>query len=248
MTLAMAGVCSPSGIARPRAGAARPLWVGQTAARHLHGWDGVESLAADDVGPGSPAGRDATQFLVHAGDTPVRSGERTELVAARASTGALPGGVRTYRWSTYFPTDLNPVPDSTWNIFTQWHESAADGCHPNIALQVNTTVQPARLRLQVRGGRLGPDCAPSQSRSWDFGELPIGAWTDFALTVGWSSGARGYVQLAVGGRPAVARTSVATLYEGQGAYLKQGFYRAPQAATSRIFHSALTVYEAPVRR
>jgi hypothetical protein len=186
--------------------------------------------------------RAATRFVVRAGDSPVHSGERTERVASVAATGARPGADRVYRWSTRFPRDFTPVPDSTWNIFTQWHESAADGCHPNVALQINTNMSPAMLRLQVRGGALGAGCAPQQSRSWDFAPLQRGRWEDFALHVGWSDRpGGGSVALTLDGHTVVPRTALATLYTGQRAYLKQGFYRAPSPLTSTVLHSAVTL-------
>jgi hypothetical protein len=211
---------------------------------------GARTIAFDQREVAGPArmdavtlgGRAATRFVVRAGDTPVHSGERTERVASVAQTGARPGRERVYRWSTRFPLAFAPVPDSTWNIFTQWHESAADGCHPNIALQVNTTKTPALLRLQVRGGALGAGCAPQQSRSWDFAPLQRGTWQDFALHVGWSDRpGGGSVALTLDGRTVVPRTALATLYTGQRAYLKQGFYRAPSLLTSTVLHSAVTL-------
>lgn len=198
---------------------------------------GPARMASVEVGA-----RPATRFVVRAGDSPVRSGERTERVASVAATGAQPGTERVYRWSTRFPLSFVPVPGSTWNIFTQWHESAPDGCHPNIALQVNTNRSPAMLRLQVRGGALGAGCAPQQSRSWDFAPLQRGRWEDFALHVGWSDRpGGGYVALTQDGRTAVPRTALATLYTGQRAYLKQGFYRAPSPWTTTVLHSAVTL-------
>jgi hypothetical protein len=186
--------------------------------------------------------RAATRFVVRAGDAPVRSGERTERVASVAATGAAPGSERVYRWSTRFPLDFTPVPASTWNIFTQWHESAPDGCHPNIALQINTNKTPAMLRLQVRGGALGAGCAPQESRSWDFAPLRRGRWEDFALHVGWSDRpGGGSVALTLDGHAVVPRTALATLYTGQRAYLKQGFYRAPSPLTATVLHSAVTL-------
>ncbi|HET6508479.1 MAG TPA: heparin lyase I family protein [Baekduia sp.] len=198
---------------------------------------GPARMAAVDVGT-----RAATRFVVRAGDTPVRSGERTERVASVAQTGARPGADRVYRWSTRFPLSFTPVPNSTWNIFTQWHGSAPDGCHPNIALQVNTQLSPPMLRLQVRGGALGAGCAPQQSRSWDFAPLRRGRWEDLALHVGWSDHpGGGYVALTLDGRTVVPRTALATLYAGQRAYLKQGFYRAPSPWTTTVLHSAVTL-------
>lgn len=215
-------------------------WQGETVGRGLTGWYEAESVRKSDLQSAVVQGRDASQVLVHAGDSPVSSGERTELVATSGSTGGVEGALRTYSWSTLFPSDFKPVANSTWNIFAQWHESAPDGCHPNLAMQVNTKQQPAMLRLQVRGGGLDAHCEPQQSRSWDFSAVTLNSWNDFQLKVGWSSvPGRGYVQLVLNGREVVARTAIATLYPGQRAYLKQGFYRSPSSQTSRLLTTAM---------
>jgi hypothetical protein len=205
-------------------------------------WQKQEAVAASSIDAVTVARRHVTRFVVRRGDAPVHSGERTERVASVAATRATPGTEQVYRWSTRFPTTFEPVADSTWNIFTQFHESAPDGCHPNVALQVNTKKLPAMLRLQVRGGGLGPDCAPQQSRSWDFAPLERGRWQDLELRVGWSDAVDGgSVALSLDGTPVVPRTALATLYRGQRAYLKQGFYRAPSPFVSTVLHSAVVV-------
>ena len=227
LTATLAGALA----ALPAAAGARPVAWGE------HETAGPGRLESTVIGT-----RRAVRFVVRPGDSPVRSGERTERVASVAQTGATPGHVATYRWSTRFPADFAPVPDSTWNIFTQWHGSAADGCHPNIALQVNTALVPARLRLQVRGGALGAACAPQESRSWDFAPLVRGRWEALALRVRWSAtpGA-GSVQLRMGDAVVVPETRLATLYTGERAYLKQGFYRAPAAFTSTVFQTGIAL-------
>jgi Polysaccharide lyase len=205
-------------------------------------WHKEEAVTASNIDAVTVASRHVTRFVVRRGDSPVRSGERTERVASVAATRATPGTEQVYRWSTRFPTTFEPVADSTWNIFTQFHESAPDGCHPNVALQVNTQKIPAMLRLQVRGGGLGPDCTPEQSRSWDFAPLTRGRWQDLELRVGWSDAIDGgFVELELDGATVVPRTALATLYTGQRAYLKQGFYRAPSSFTSTVWHSAVSV-------
>jgi hypothetical protein len=205
-------------------------------------WHKQEAVAASSIDAVTVARRHVTRFVVRGGDSPVRSGERTERVASVAATRAMPGTEQVYRWSTRFPESFEPVADSTWNIFTQFHESAPDGCHPNVALQVNTQKLPAMLRLQVRGGGLGPDCAPQQSRSWDFAPLVRGRWQDLELRVGWSDAVGGgSVELSLDGATVVPRTALATLYSGQRAYLKQGFYRAPSPFVSTVLHSAVSV-------
>lgn len=216
-------------------------WHGATAMHRWVGWSKREILpggaAAVRVG-----GVDATAFTVRPGDVPGKNGERSEVSASLRASAASAGEAVHYRWSTWFPAGFRPAPDSTWTIFTQFHESDPDGCHPNVALQVNTKDGGERLRLTARGGRLNArTCEPGSDESWDFATLERDRWYRFDLAVGWSASARaGYVELRVDGRTVVPRTPQATLYRGQSAYLKQGLYRAPADFTSTVLHSAVT--------
>jgi hypothetical protein len=187
-------------------------------------------------------------FTVRPGDSPVRSGERAEAVASPRQTGGGEGDEAWYVWSTYFPRKtFRPVPNSTWNIFTQWHGTKPDGCRPNVALQVNTVKSPPRLRLGARGGRLATgSCAEPHDHSWDFAPLRRGRWHDFGLHVRWSSDPRvGFVELVMDGRTVVPRTAHATLYTGQQVYFKQGFYRAPSSFNSQVIHGGVTRLRPP---
>jgi hypothetical protein len=225
--------------ARERAGERE--WHGATAHDRWAGWSKREILRGGAV-PVRVDGVTATAFTVRPGDVPGKSGERSEVSASVRDTGARPGAVEHYRWGTFFPADFRPVPDSTWTIFTQFHESDPDGCHPNLALQVNVQDGQERLRLAARGGHLDAQtCEPASSQSWDFAPLERDHWYRFDLLVGWSASARrGFVQLTVDGRVVVPRTPLATLYRGQRAYLKQGLYRQPSDFTTTVLHSAVT--------
>ena len=223
----------------------RATWSGAFGPRGPTGW---KELQAERGGIRAVRSLGGTRphigvFTVRPGDAPVRSGERAEAVASPARTGGREGSEAWYVWSTYFPTEsFRPVPDSTWNIFTQWHGTEPDGCRPNVAMQVNTAKDPPQLRLGARGGRLAPgSCAEPYDNSWDYAPLETGRWHDFALHVRWSSSPRvGFVELVMNGRTVVPRTPHATLYAGQGVYLKQGFYRAPAEFTSRVLHGGVT--------
>jgi hypothetical protein len=215
-------------------------WHGATAFDRWSGWSkhevlrgGAAAVRADGVA--------ATAYTVRPGDVPGKSGERSEVSASVRDTGARAGAVERYRWATRFPGDFRPVPDSTWTIFTQFHESDPDGCHPNLALQVNAKDDDDRLRLTARGGHLDArTCEPASTESWDFAPLERDRWYRFDLLVGWSASARnGFVQLTVDGRTVVPRTPQATLYRGQSAYLKQGLYRQPSDFAATVLHSAV---------
>lgn len=224
-----------------RAQRSTATWRGATAADSWAGWSKREIVrgGATAVRAG---GVEATAYTVRPGDVPGKSGERSEVSASLTASAASPGRAVHYRWSTRFPGDFQPAPESTWTIFTQFHESEPDGCHPNLALQVNARDGAERLRLTVRGGQLDSStCEPEASESWDFAALERDRWYRFDLFVGWSASMqRGFVELTVDGRTLVPRTPHATLYQGQSAYLKQGLYRAPADFASTVLHSAVT--------
>jgi hypothetical protein len=224
-----------------RAHRAAAVWHGATAFDRWAGWHKREILPGG-ARPVREDGVEATAYTVRPGDVPGKNGERSEVSASVSATAAREGRVERYRWATWFPHDFRPVPDSTWTIFTQFHESSPDGCHPNLALQLNTQDGGERLRLTARGGRLDArTCEPGAEESWDFAELQRDRWYRFELVVGWSASAReGFVELKLDGRTVVPRTRQATLYAGQSAYLKQGLYRAPSDFAATILHSAVT--------
>jgi len=229
----------------PAAATRAPVWRAGFERGDFSEWQKREALPGDVAVVRTPVrdGRFASRFSVGPGDVPGTSGERAELSLDNAVTGATDGQERWYSWSTYFPRDFAPVPDSTWNIFTQFHETAPDGCHPNVAFQVNTKGATPMIRINVRGGRRdAATCEPASQRAWDAVPLRLGQWSDFVFHVLWSaSGTRGFVELWIDGAQVVPKTRLATLYPGQGAYLKQGFYRAPTQTISTVYHDAMRV-------
>lgn len=222
----------------------RAQWAGRLSSDLFAGWTQRQFLPGRlrAVRVGGSRGRHVGRFVVRPGDTPVPGGERAEVAASPAATGGVEGAEAWYAWSTYFPAGLHPLPDHTWNVFTQFHQTGRDHCSPNIALQLNTRLRPARIRLAVRGGWLSTrTCRPQMATSFDGEPLRLRRWYDFALHVRWSSNPRlGFVELLVNGRRSVPRTPLATLYRGQAVYVKQGFYRGPSPQVSQIVHSGMT--------
>jgi hypothetical protein len=237
--------CLPSSRLVVRFGSTRlrPAWRGTFRHAGPAGWSAISELPGDIATANAPhIGGLAGLFRVGPGDSPVASGERAEVVASQQAIAGYPGTEAWYAWSTYFPLAFGPVPQQTWNIFTQWHETNPDECHPNVMFAVDTVRQPAQIRLTVRGGALDTrTCLPSSNHSWELVPLALGHWYDFVLHVRWSADpAAGLVELAINGRLVLARTPIPTLYAGQGVYAKQGFYRAPYVGISRIYQGGLT--------
>lgn len=184
----------------------------------------------------------AAQFTVKPGDAPLGDGsERSEVEATQAQTGGFERSEQWYGWSTLFPSNLNPTPRTPWNYFVQFHDSQNDGCGPNVVLGVDTGKNPPRIKLRVRGGAVSlSTCAAQYDRSWEPAALAADRWLDFVLHVRWSSDPRvGFVEAWIGGTLVVPRTYTATLYTGDGVYLKEGFYRKPSQLTSTVYQDAM---------
>ena len=230
---------------------AAPAAVGSLAATGHHvkahrsatAYDELEAAAPGRVARAVVGGVAAWRVSVKPGDAPTDSGERTEMVWSQARTGGSAGAAMAYRWSARFPSGFRYVKSSTWNIFAQFHGTAADGCHPNLALQIDAKGAVPMLRLQSRGGALNrATCRPEASPSWDFAALDYDRWYRFGLKVRWSADPSvGSVELTVDGRTVVPATRTATLYDGQGVYLKQGFYRAPSSFDSVLYETTPTI-------
>ena len=121
---------------------------------------------------------------------------------------------------------------------------AGSGCRSHKLQPAKETSELARsgkwiISLTARGGRL-IGCMPPSQRRWTVATLQLGQWYDFVLHVRWSSNPhRGYVSLWLNGRQVIGQTTLATLYVGERAYLKQGFYRAPSSLTTTIYHAGM---------
>jgi hypothetical protein len=180
-------------------------------------------------------GKFAARFVVKSGDRPVAgSGERSEVYTL---TGEHAGIDSWWRWDTYFPRAFHPV-KGDWNVFTQWHHTGLS-CSPPLHFDVNAWSRPWRIQMVVRGGRLKPNCSVSSEKTFRVAHLRREHWYSFKLHVRWSPyPSRGLVKLWVN-RRLRANKHLATLYKGQGVYVKQGFYRAPSSRTSVIYHDGL---------
>jgi hypothetical protein len=164
---------------------------------------------------------------VRPGDAPVGTGERAE-VFRRSSERE--GDESIWTWSVLFPSEFRSNPNSTWNVFTQWHHSGTSGVSP-VLFEVHNKSGYERLRFSVRGG----DQARPKRRAWSLEPLVRGKWYEFVLRVRWAADRTGSVQLWVNARRVVSAVGLPTLYAGQSVYLKQGFYRAPSALTTALY-------------
>ena len=220
-------------------------WSGNYQTGDLNQWHGIVEAAPGRVSivrsPARPGYPDTARFVVEPGDhTNSPRSERAEVTSTQEQADGYEGVEAWYGWSTLFPTDLHPPAGKT-SIFTQWHQTksaASETCPPNVAFKVDARRAPTTILLTVRGGALS-DCAPQSIMSWDLGPLTSNSWHDFVVHVLWSSDPMvGFVEVWLNGRRVVPVTALATLYTGQGVYLKQGFYRPSSTLTSTIFETA----------
>jgi len=91
--------------------------------------------------------------------------------------------------------------------------------------------------LRVRGG----DPSAPDEQNFELGRLRPGEWNDFLFHVKWSSNpSDGLVEVWLNGKQVVPSTPIATLFEGSGVYVRQGFYRGDAQVTATIVHDGLT--------
>jgi uncharacterized protein (TIGR03382 family) len=200
------------------------VWRGDFESGDLSQWTKSEKVADDrlEVVPSDPAlgGRYVLKTTVRQGDDPIdASGNRNELVYVGDPAG---GQERFYRWRTMWPEDYPAADD--WQLFTQWHHDGTSGSPP-----VEFYVFGDEIRLRVNGEIL-----------WRT-PLVRGQWHQFDLHVKWAE-SEGFVELAFDGQPALPMTPAATLYAGQGVYLKQGLYRDESIQPEQVvFHDGMTI-------
>jgi Polysaccharide lyase len=225
---------------RPPRALAKVLWRGDYQTGDFKQWHRLQAVPGGATIVTSPTHRwrYTAKYVVRSGDDPIGSnGERAEARASQAQTGASEGKERWYGWSTLFPANANLPPSAaSWNIFTQWHQTKSDRCPPNIAFQADTSHGPPAIKLRVLGGSTS-GCVPTSTLLRRPAQLRLDHWYDFVVHVKWSSDPSvGFIEGWIDRAKVIPRTRTATLYKGQGAYLKQGFYRASSDSTTTVYH------------
>jgi hypothetical protein len=203
----------------------RVAWAGDFDTGSFSQWSKELQVKASDratiVRSPFRGGGYAARFEVEPGDRDVAgsgTGERSEVWLGVEQTGGLEGVESWWTWSVLFPSDFSS-PAGNWNYFTQFHHTGSVG-QSNIAFVVS---QRKSLELIVNSA----DPLRPHQRFFSLGPLVRGLWIDFVFHVKWSADPHeGFVEAWVGGANVVPFTHVATLYPGQGVYLKQGYYRA----------------------
>lgn len=167
-------------------------------------------------------GRYALKATVYQGDDPIdASGNRAEVVH---TYGEREGDMFFYRFLVRFDAAF-PAPN-TWQLFTQWHHTGLTGSPP--------------LEFVVRGEQLEfvhNSPANSTTTRMPLGPLVRGEWQEFVLQVKWSPDpAVGFVQVWRNRELKVAKRAFATMFPGQGIYMKAGYYRNDTIAQPGTLH------------
>jgi hypothetical protein len=99
------------------------------------------------------------------------------------------------------------------------------------------------LRLDAWGGALNSRiCSNPYRKTWALGKLRFGRWHDFVFHVKWSPDpAKGLVEMWIDGKHVLPPSHAATLYSGQGVYLKQGLDRGRARGTAVIYNDGTVV-------
>jgi Polysaccharide lyase len=186
-------------------------------------------------------GRYAARFVVRPGDDPINStGERAQIYLGTSETGATIGSEQWWGWSTMFPQEFEPSPDSSWNIFVEFHQTGTR-CAPPLSFEVNDKVKPTRLKFRAWGGPLDPtNCTNPYRKKWNLAPLEKNTWYDFVFHVKWSPDpAVGFVQVWLNGEEVIPKVYTATMYTDQGIYLVEGFYRGESSVTSVVYQDGM---------
>jgi polysaccharide lyase-like protein len=119
-----------------------------------------------------------------------------------------------------------------WNIFTQFHNTGTTG-QANVHFAI---VDRKTVGLRVDGGNV----RNPREKSFALARFAPGRWYDFVFHVKWSSNPKvGFVEVWVNRAKVLKKKTLATLYAGQGVYLKQGFYRAAYGGTTVVYHDGM---------
>lgn len=201
-------------------------------------WDAVHALPGDVAVVDRPVrnGRYAGRFQVTETSVPFPNLQSNRADVMERTYEAA-GQESWWAWSTYFDRDFMPNVGSSWNAFTVWHHEQSLYVQP-ISFEVDASVSPWKLKLHAWGGP--PSMSPIYQRNWHLANFEREKWYDFVFHVKWGDTPdTGFVELWLNGEVVVPLTPAATLYSGDGVYVKQGFYRNKSAYTAVVYHDGL---------
>jgi polysaccharide lyase-like protein/Big-like domain-containing protein len=208
---------------------------------NLSQWHGPQlttSASAQAETAVARAGRYAASFTTPAGT----SRQRSQVYADQAQTDGYSGEEVWYAWSMYIAPGSSFEQNSAWNNLTSWHHTGSS-CPAPDHFEVDTTTGAWTLHWSSWGGPLDTtNCSNPYRKSWNFGTLQAGHWYDFVAHIKWSDDPSiGFVEFFLDGKKLLPLTHAATLYTGQGVYLKQGFDTGGANGPTTIYNDGTVI-------
>jgi hypothetical protein len=204
----------------------------------------AQTRSAERITPVEIAGVSGVRLETRPGDSGIAGSgraERTDLSLPVEVTGCAQGEEQWWTHSLLFPDDYAAPAASAadpwpWGVVFDFHQTGSEG---QANFEVEVVGEPPQLKMAISGGAVVSNGAPgSPTRRWQIGPLIRNHWYRFRYHVRWSSGADGFFDAWVDGRSVLAYRG-ATLYAGQGCYLKLANYHTPVGGPVAVVHADL---------
>ena len=167
--------------------------------------------------------------------------ERTDLALSAEQTGCSQGAEQWWTHALLFPDDYTP-PHATaadswpWGVVFDFHQTGSEG-QANFEIDVVGT--PPGMQFAISAGPVVSSGAPgSPTRQFPVGPIIKNHWYRFVYHIRWSSRPDGFFDAWVDGRRVLDYRG-ATLYAGQGCYLKLANYHTPVGGPVAVVHAQL---------
>lgn len=204
----------------------------------------AQAGAPDRIIPVDVAGMHAVRLETQPGDSGIAgsgTAERADLVLSPQATGCSQGAEQWWTHALLFPDDY-VLPQATaadpwpWGVVFDFHQTGSEG---QANFQIEVAGEPPQLRLAISGGATVSNGAPgSPTRRFPVGPITRNHWYRMVYHVRWSAEHDGFFAAWVDGRQLVDYRG-ATLYAGQGCYLKLANYHTPVGRPVAVMHARL---------
>ena len=186
-------------------------------------------------------GRQAERYEIVSGENPLaRSNPGNPSVRAEWLPGhpVEKGAEEWYTWETKFADGFTADNIPQWANFTQWHH-AGSCCGVPLQFMVGREGYNGSYGLTLRSKQTNSDTP----KYYDLGAIEPGKWHKFEFHVKWGESSNtGFFELYKDGRLTITKQNRATMYPGEGNYMKQGLYRDEGIKQPQVvYHSGLTV-------
>jgi Polysaccharide lyase len=166
---------------------------------------------------------------------------RSQVFVGQDQADGYDGHEVWYAWSSMIAPG-SVLETGGWNNLTSWHHTG-NVCPAPMHVAVTNNGGAWNFRLDAWGGPLNEStCSNPYRKTWNLGSVSTGRWYDFVVHVKWSADPNvGFVEVFVNGRRVLAKTNAATLYSGQGVYLKQGYDTGGSSGSTTVYNDGTVV-------